>query len=175
MGSSRPPLTRHFAKPLATTSPHSLGRRHLLSVTENRCFARIPSPRWRSANFRHVRKRLVDRRCRKAEEARREQEITEHKEQEDQRRAEQRLCRERCLNEYDPPPKTCAGQVIAGALVGTGWRWVDETIDGEFVVLGFVIGRGFRGRVSRGITQPVLEAARKHQSSSYLSVLERST
>ena len=126
--------------------------------------------RWGSAIFRHglglVRKRLVDRRCRKAEEARHEQEIAEQKEQEDQRRAEQLLCQERSLNEYDPPPKTCAGQVIAGALVGTGWRWVDETIDGEFVVLGFVIGRGFRGQISRGIEQPVLEAARKYQSSS---------
>ena len=135
--------------------------------------------RWGSAIFRHVHKRLVDRRCRKAEEARHEQEIAEQKEQEDQRRAEQKeqedqrraeqkeqedqrraeqkeqeegrkaeqlLCRERSRNEYDPPPETYAGQVIAGALVGTGWRWAYETIDGEFVVLGFVIGRGLRAR-----------------------------
>ena len=126
--------------------------------------------RWGGAILRHglglVRQRGIDRRCRKAKEARQQQEIAERKEQENQRKAEQLRCRERSLSEYDPPPETYAGQVIAGALVGTGWRWKHETIDGEFVTLGFVIGRGFRGQIPPGIEQPVLEAARKYQSRS---------
>ena len=130
----------------------------------------IAIARWGAAIFRRgsglVRKRINDRRCKKAEEARQEQEAAERKEQEAQRKAEQLRWRERSLNEYDPPPKTYAGQVIAGALVGTGWRWTYEHIDGKFVVLGFVIGRGFRGEVSPGVGQPVLEAARQYQSSS---------
>ena len=63
----------------------------------------IASARWGAAIVRRgsglVRQRINDRRCKKAEEARQEQEAAERKEQEAQRKAEQLRWRERSLNE----------------------------------------------------------------------------
>ena len=88
----------------------------------------------------------------------------EQKKEKEKREEEQRLCKQRFVEESSPPPHTDAGQVTVGALLDTGWEFVDESEDQEFVVLSFVTGRGLNGHVPPGVALPVLRAAQKYHS-----------
>ena len=88
----------------------------------------------------------------------------EQKKEKAQREEERQRCQQRFLKESGPSPETDAGQVMAGALLDTDWRFVNERVDQEFVVLGFVIGRGRNGQIPPEVGSPVLLAARKFHS-----------